>query len=300
MSGRTILLATDLSCRTDRALDRAVELAKRWGARLKAVHALPDHGSSEHQPSWRRPPDPEALAAKQMRDDLPHGGIDFEAVVGRGEPAALILGLVRDRPCDLILTGVARDEAFGRTVLGSTVTKLTRGTEVPVLVVKSRVRGPYRKVAVATDFSEGSRQALEAALALLPEAAISLYHSVEIAYELLIDDKAAAIADAENNAREEGRKFLADTAGLADAGRAVDIVCEYGPAGPHLREYVQVHGIDLIVVGTEGRSGIAKILLGSTAEKILTASPVDVLVIRRRRHEAAAADREAGSAAEKA
>ena len=61
-----------------------------------------------------------------------------------------------------------------------------------------------------------------------------------------------------------------------------------------------MHGIDLIVVGTEGRSGIAKILLGSTAEKILTASPVDVLVIRRRRHEAAAADREAGSAAEKA
>src|SRR5690606_38851951 len=70
MPPKTILLATDLSCRTDRALDRAAALAAEWQARLVVVHALQGTASISDAPSWRSEADPRALALKQVREDL--------------------------------------------------------------------------------------------------------------------------------------------------------------------------------------------------------------------------------------
>lgn len=284
MSSKTILLATDLGCRSDRALDRAADLALRWGAALHVVHALKEHELAQDLPSWRRPPDPRAVASEQVRRDLQGApGLSLEVFVERGEPADVILDLAGKRRYDLIVTGVASDEAFGGFSLGNTATRLIRDTEVPVLVVKTRTHGPYRKLVVATDFSEGSRQALETGLELLPGAAVGLFHAFDLAYDSLLDDKGAAREEAETRTLAESRRFLAATPAVADSGRPVSVACEYGPAGPLLREYVQVHKADLVVVGTEGRRGIAKVFLGSTAEDILEAVAADVLVVRRRR-----------------
>jgi nucleotide-binding universal stress UspA family protein len=99
-------------------------------------------------------------------------GVEIDIMVERGEPATRILDVIERLGCECVVTGVARDETLGRLLLGTTVETLTRQANVPVLVVKSRPRTPYRNVVVATDFSEGSRCALEAALALLPTAQV--------------------------------------------------------------------------------------------------------------------------------
>ena len=68
-----ILLATDLSSRGDRALDRAAQLARQWDAELIVVHALEPQTTSspwpdvDGIPSWRRPPDPRAAIERQIR-----------------------------------------------------------------------------------------------------------------------------------------------------------------------------------------------------------------------------------------
>lgn len=75
-SPRTILLATDLSARSDRALDRAVQLARQWNSKLLIVHALekppagaPGWTQFEETPSWRRPADPVQMVVEQIRRD---------------------------------------------------------------------------------------------------------------------------------------------------------------------------------------------------------------------------------------
>ena len=73
---KRIALATDLSHRCDRALDRALMVAKAWQAELTVIHALapPDDitlfGSLRDQPSWRRPPDPVRKVRDRMFRDL--------------------------------------------------------------------------------------------------------------------------------------------------------------------------------------------------------------------------------------
>lgn len=281
MTPKTILLATDLSCRCDRALDRATALAAEWHARLVVLHVLQEPAPVTDLPSWRQSPDPRQTAWQRVRRDLQGAeGVEIDVIVERGEPALLILEVIERLGCELVVTGVARDETLGRVLLGNTVEKLVRNANVPVLVVKSRPRGPYRNVVVATDFSEGSRCALEVAIALLPAAQVSLFHAYDVVFEGFIDDKMAAREAMAHQVMMESQAFLAATPAVAASGRSITVVCEYGEVGTLLQDLVQVRGVDLVVLGTEGRSGLAGLLLGSVAQRLLGGLAVDVLVVR--------------------
>ena len=288
MTAMQILLATDLSCCSDRALDRATALASEWKARLIALHALGEPEPVTDTPSWRRTLDPRQVAEQRVRDDL-RGmeGVSVEVLVRRSRPAELILETVGERGCDLIVTGMAREETLGRMLLGTTVDTVVRGADVPVLVAKSRPRGPYRNVVVATDFSDGSRHALQTVLAWLPAASVSLFHAYDVAYERLLDDPLAAREQVERRKMEEARDFLADTPGVAASGRVIPAVCEYGDVDVLLRDLVQARAVDLVALGTTGRSRLASVLLGSVAQRLLAAIPVDVLAVRRPREDGA-------------
>ena len=284
MKPTQILLATDLSCRCDRALDRATALASEWQARLIVLHALGEPEPVTDMPSWRRTLDPRQAAEQRVRDDLRGAeGLSVEVLVRQGKPAPLILETVGQRGCDLVVTGVARDETLGRLLLGTTVDAVVRSADVPVLVAKSRPRGPYRNVVVATDFSEGSRHALQTVLAWLPEASVSLFHAYAVAYEGLLGDQMAAREQVGRRRMEEARDFLADTPGVAGSGRVIPTVCEYGDVEVLLRDLVQARAVDLVALGTAGRGRLASVLLGSVAQRLLSAIPVDVLAVRRPR-----------------
>src|SRR5690606_15757789 len=124
---KKILLATDLSSRGDRALDRAAQLAKDWKAELLVLHVLdPSEGFIERRhlddlPSWRRPPDRRGLAEARVRRDLPEAFGPALVRVEEGDPVAVIDEVAKAEGCDLIITGVARDETLGRAFLGATV-----------------------------------------------------------------------------------------------------------------------------------------------------------------------------------
>jgi nucleotide-binding universal stress UspA family protein len=69
----------------------------------------------------------------------------------------------------------------------------------------------------------------------------------------------------------------------AAGGRAIETLCEYGEAGALFEDLAQLGGVDLVALGTEGHSGLAGVLLGSVAQRLLPRLSVDVLVVRRRR-----------------
>lgn len=104
--------------------------------------------------------------------------MDIEVRVEQGKALDVILQVAEETQAELVVAGVARDETLGRLLLGTTVEKLVRHIPVPVLVVKERPRHPYRNVLVATDFSEGSRHAVDAVVNLLPGTPFKLYHAL--------------------------------------------------------------------------------------------------------------------------
>jgi len=284
MTPKKILLATDLSCRCDRALDRATLLAAEWHAQLVVLHVVQQPAPVPDLPSWRRPVDPLEAARQRIREDVGDAeGVEIEVVIEQGDPAPRILDVVERTGVDLIVTGVARDETLGRMLLGTTVDAVVRKANVPVLVVKKRPRRPYRNVVVATDFSEGSRSALEAALALLPEAQISLFHAFSVPFDGLMDDKVGGREAAARLVLADSHAFLAETPAAASAQHAIPTFAEHGDPGPLLEDLVRTRRVDLVALGTEGRSALAHVFLGSVAQLLLARVPSDALVVRRRR-----------------
>lgn len=130
---------------------------------------------------------------------------------------------------------------------------------------------------MATDFSASSRHALLTAARLFPGRELILYHAHALAMSGLADASphSGVCVSIEQT---ECAAFLAATA--FPEGVKVRPVVECGAIESTLTRYVREHGIDLVVMGSHGRSGLMNLLLGSTAAKLLDWLPCDTLLVR--------------------
>jgi nucleotide-binding universal stress UspA family protein len=273
---KRILLATDLSPRCDRALDRAAILAAQFSAELVVTHVLEDIAwdGDEGAPSWRRPPDPLQAARRQLLRDVGVVARKATILIEQGEPAAAILRVAEREGCGLIVTGVARDELFGRFSLGATVDGLLRRSSVPLLVVKNRADRPYRHIVAATDFSTGSRHAIETAARFFPDEELTILHAYDAPMSGLMSDPDAHRRQWRKAAKKECDAFI----------RSMDLdlktLIEFGDPEQLLRDYARGKDLDLVVLGTQGRGAVAEFFLGSVAKRIMAGLPTDALVVR--------------------
>jgi nucleotide-binding universal stress UspA family protein len=281
---RSILFATDLSSRCDRALDRALLIAREWQAPLVALTVL-EPGTTAFPTGFARAAGRDDIslrrqAERRLRSDLAIDDLPLAARVEQGPVVDTILAVAAADGAALIVTGVARNEALSRIVLGSTVDALAHRSPVPLLVVRSRARAPYHRVVVATDFSAPSCHALETSAALFPDAGITLFHAFDNPYPTLAGmDLAQARSAGRESAEREAAAFLQTcTLPAAMLGR-VHLSLEYGDPGLLLREHGAVHPADLVVLGTQRRRGLLALLMGSVAERILELAESDVLLV---------------------
>lgn len=279
---RAILLATDLGARSDRALDRAVLLADQWDAELVVLHVLEDEAPAVLKegagliPSWRRPPDPARAVERRLRADLGDAARRLSVVVESGDTAETILKTAEARGCGLIVTGVARDETLGRFSLGGVVDRLLRRSRIPLLIVRDRARRPYGDIVAATDFSDASRHALLTATGLFPGLPVTLFHAYEAPMAGLMNDREGYEEDWGKAVAADCEAFLKETA----LAREPKVLIESGAPDELLRDYAAVRDLDLVVLGTHGRSAVFEVLIGNTAKRILAGLPCDALVAR--------------------
>ncbi|MGN6682598.1 MAG: universal stress protein [Devosia sp.] len=279
---RHITLATDLAARTDRAFDRAVSLARRWDARLLIVHAVEERPSLSDQPSWRRGADGVEVARRKLQFDYPGWeGVETAIEVKVGKPLDVVLEAAARENTDLIITGIARENVYGRDDLGVLVPDLARQASAPVLVVKKRLLTAPRRVVVATDLTDTSHSALELALGLFGPGRLTLFNAFDIPYRGLAGDRAELERTMRPSVIEECRALLVEVAGPAAAAE-VEIIAELGAPAPILSKFVVDRDIDLVVTGTYGHQGVMNALLGSTAMEIMAQISCDVMVARRK------------------
>ena len=276
-----VMLATDLSHRCDRAQDRAVLLAAGWGVPLTVLHVKPppDDGSGHRGEAAE-----EAAIGERLRCESPGcDRVQLDLRVVPGDPASVVPEMASRLGSSILVTGVSRSSEWGPDTLGPTVDAVVRRADVPVLVVKRRPLGSYRRIVVATDFSQSSRRALERAAALFPDAELVPFHAYNVPFDAL---DTGTGDDFERMAAAEVTEFLR---GLdPDLRERVGDRCVLERGSPDLLicSYVEANGVDLVAMGTRGRTGLLHLLLGSTADRLLTTLPCDLLVVpddRRRR-----------------
>lgn len=141
----------------------------------------------------------------------------------------------------------------------------------------------FKKILVPIDGSETSHKAMAMALqmAVADQAEIRLLHSID---ELSYVNAHEYSAELVQYAREHGHKILQEgLAAMHAVGVKGDIkLMDFGGQrlGDTVADQARLWGADLIVLGTHGRRGVGRLLLGSGAEQVIRLSPVPVLVIR--------------------
>jgi nucleotide-binding universal stress UspA family protein len=289
---RKILLATDLSARGDRALERALLIARRHDATLIILHAFEELDEStltygsRGAPSWRRPPDAVTMMKQRIRQglrtDLGDAIEKALILIEEGDPAEVIERVASSEQADLVVTGIAREGPFSRrpVVLGKTVEQLLRRLPVPILIVRDRARDAYQHIVVTTDFSEPSAHALQMAVRFFPVQTLHLLHASDVPYSTLVDNSGVHAERYREVRAEELREFLASVFLPENDRKRLIPMIEPGPPGQIIRDYVKMQGGDLVVLGTQGRGAVMEALLGSTTKTILSTLPCDALVVR--------------------
>ena len=272
-----ILLATDLSARSDRALDRAMMLAAREGSQLVVLHVLEPVAGNRFYPPTQPLPALATIVRQQLLHDLGDCANKAQIRIEQGDPAEVIERVARELEATLVIVGVARVERLGRFVLGTTVDRLVRAVEAPLLIVTERARRPYQRVAVAVDLSAVSTQTLALATSSFPDK-VTAFHAFNRVYGT--SDSGAALAQSRQVAETNFKDWLAGTQ-LPDEARARVVArIEHGDPAQLLRSAAHNGDYDLVVIGTRGRGRIFEFFIGSVAKQILAELPRDALFFR--------------------
>lgn len=275
---KQLLVATDLSARSDRALQRAILLANEHGARLAVVHVIEGHSPDfEQQHAATKGVIEAQIIALQLAKPA-----NCLVHIAQGRASLEILRLADEIHADLIVLGIHRHAARER-FRGTTAEQIVSMGHLPVLVVKDAVVRPYRHVLVPVDLSVHSRAAMELAATLAPRGEVYLLHATHAPFTGFLGPE--SIQQLVRNEQDKFSAMLAlDTKELTtklggDAPR-LEVILKEGDVRPLIRDEIDRLKPDLLVLGTHGRSGISYALLGSVAEDMLCEAPADVLAVK--------------------
>ena len=291
-----ILVPTDFSAASDDALAYARMLAGRFEASLHLVHAFEDPFTTAAFGVGVSTPLPLSLRENLLREierrlaeRLPveertrlNGTVEIVA----GAPARTIVEYSQSLGADLIVMGTHGRGGMAHLLLGSVAERVVRTSLCPVLTVREP-RHAIQRILVPTDFSETADAALDYA-ALLAErfgATLQLLHVVPDPFltEGLTSEAYIAEAPTVRTALlQDAQARLAHRAlpaGVQKVPIERDVL--FGQGAGTIADFAAVRGMDLIVMGTHGRTGLAHLFLGSVAERLVRTAPCPVLTVRR-------------------
>lgn len=289
---QTVVVALDFSSGSEAALVHAADLAGRSGAALHLLHADVLFRSSGDG----APPDAAPSNALRLRVER-----FATAALGLAGPDALdelapTIAVVRDLTAptailryadgvgaDLLVMGTHGRSGVPRLLMGSVAEAVVAAAPCPVLTVPERavLPAPAAPVLVAVDFTERSRDALEAGreLAALYGAPVELVHVVVDAgpYPGFAPD-ILSLTDYDPARGAEVAERLLQFAGPGPAPAAVHTAL--GSPSRLVPELAAERGARAVVVGTHGRTGVARALIGSVAGAALRRSSCPVLTLK--------------------
>ncbi|APX83444.1 universal stress protein UspA [Methylorubrum extorquens] len=275
-----ILVATDFSPRSQRAVRRAGILAGQTGGDVMLMHVVDGAGTRQVARDVR---EAQRMTVEQVAVVPELFRVDCRSLVVPGRRPDAVLDAAAARQVDMIVVGSGHGK--GTQGLGRTVGGLIRAAPCPVLVVNRSVAGPYARVTVPVDFSDASARALRsvASLGLADRARVTVVHAFEVlgksklsGFGIPREQIDGYVEGWRSSFAEETDAFL-EAEGLA--GRDWARRMEEGRPDEVISSLAARTCSELLVMGTRARTGFRRALLGSVTEAVLAAGGADVLVV---------------------
>lgn len=280
---KRIMFATDFSERSDRALRRAVILARSHDAVLEIVHVVDDDRP-------RRIVDHEVNDARQLLSELARSLKDLDGVscstqIVQDDPFAGIIKAVAKAAPDLLVIGPHRRQILRDAFVGTTAERTIRAASCPVLMVNGPPVGPWRHMLQTTDLSETAEMALKRFIGLglgvgAQSSVLTVFDAP--ALRLAMSDRMGKEGQEDylNDLRAQARQSLAAFIARLGIEQAEKVVRpdETTVANEILKAAEELKA-DLIVVANQGKGAVARMVLGSVAQQVLKDAKCDVLTI---------------------
>jgi nucleotide-binding universal stress UspA family protein len=294
---RTILCASDLSEGSDQALVQAASYCDQAETRLvvmhvqEAVYPMPVNGYVVPVISAAELEAQKERGRQALREQVERAGVrcpqlSLEVVPADRPVYAEIVHRAESGGFDLLVVGDRGASRLSRVVLGSVADKVVRHAHCPVLV--ARPSPASGSILAASDFSPPSRAALVAADR---EAArrkgttrLSVVHCLDFPPELMgfgfapLVPAPGSLPDSRPALRESAGKRMQGE--LRETGVQASLMVEDGPAASTVVRLAESLPAELVVLGTSGKTGLRRVLLGSVAEAVVRRAPCSVLVVR--------------------
>jgi nucleotide-binding universal stress UspA family protein len=282
-----LLFPTDGSDGASVALDHVLDIAAAHGA---TVHVINVVDTTQDGVGAARGDVGDALSRRgegiveEAAGRAERRGVDVVTDVLEGQPYSTIVEYAGTHGIDLVVMPTHGRRGLGRLLLGSTTERVVRRSDVPVLTIRPRedalLEYPYADVLVPTDGSEQADHALTTGIDVVTatDARLHLLSVISMA-ALGVDVR----SDLQLDILEENAEGILDAASerAERAGLDPTTTVAYGSSiHSTIRSHVEDNDVDLVVVGTHGRTGFDRYVLGSVTEKLVRTSPVPVLTVR--------------------
>lgn len=281
-----VLVGTDLTEAAEDALRAGAELARALNSRLVVCHVIPELLPDVSLFDWFRNANLRArdsmlatarLAVQKQLSSVLTPSVDgVDVVLDTGTPHVGLLRQAEQADAGVIVAWP-----------GSAAIDVVRHAVTPVLVARRSPRGP---VVGATDFSDPSLPALRVAAEEARRRGVPLHllHALDIAPFAeghpppaampYLEGKSWIALEGLDELKTRAKRRLDET--LHESGLPGETALVAGSASEVIARYAESVGAGLVVVGTHGRSGFKRLMLGSTASWVIERAPCSVLVVR--------------------
>ncbi len=276
-----ILIATDFSPDSMRGLPYALDLTKRYDAKLYIAHVVPADvfvlaGSEQMANSLEREQQEAESKLGNLVTSAISTGIQCEPLIGTSDIGLVLEGFIVDHGIDLVVIGTVGRTGLSKVLLGSISEELVRECSCPVLTVGRRAVdvGTIHTggILCPTDFSSESLAAVPFAISLADKYGCSLVmlHCLETIPESPYVESQLAKARLRNMVSDRLK---------------VEILVELGSPATLISNFVEQRNFGLVVMGARGAGSFARASshFGSIAHKIITHAPCPVLTVRKQK-----------------
>lgn len=283
---RKILCPVDFFPGSLHALDYALNLAKNYKANVFALHVIEPVIPTIYEPAFSVPDLTSALEKeskrllKELGGKATEAGVPLKTEVRLGDITAEIRQTIERTKADLVVVGTHGSKGFQRWLLGSVTEKLMRHCPVPLLVIASRKKVhaiPFAlgSILVTTDFSDGTADALKYAYSIAEEchAKIDLLHVVD---EHMVEGPSEIRESLIDGVRKKLDRLVPAS---AKPWCETNTTVATGTPYQVILKTAKKDKVGLLVMNVHGKGMLDRLLVGSTAERVVRGAECPVLLI---------------------
>jgi len=280
MSNHTVVVAIDPVSGAGALTRKAMQVALSYGAKLIVVSVTPGYGGNMHRlklnDADRQMSEPFLACLQEAAETAASSGIQVETVHRVGDPADCITSVAEERKADFLVIGSPRPSQISRLILGMTTARIIKESPCDVLLMPPDGELDFSRILVGIDGSSYSMAAGQRALELGMNYG-SVVHALTVID--LPPDKALRYG-VMKEAHSRGLDSLKILVGQGEKfGVEVKTAIEEGVPYTCLVKYAEQHEISLIVMGSFGRTGIERALMGSVVERVASLTRKPTLVV---------------------